>query len=91
MIWPGPGVLPGGSNSSPVAMIATSGRRNDRQRGVVRGSRQRQRRGIEHALALEQRFAFFEIEAGAADVAAGGDRLDDLDGRRVDAAAHSPG
>ena len=27
MIWPGPGVLPGGSNSSPVAMMATSGRR----------------------------------------------------------------
>ena len=56
---------------------------------MVRGGRQRQRRRIEHACLFEQRLAFREIEPGAADVAAGGDRLHDLDRRRVERRAFS--
>ena len=59
---------------------------NDRQRGVVGRGRQRQRRRVEHAMPVEQRLAFREIEPGLADVAACRDRLDHLDRAGVDAA-----
>ena len=47
MIWSGPALLPGGSSSSPVAMIATSGRRTTGSEAWLAAAASDERRGIE--------------------------------------------
>ena len=81
MIWPGAGVLPGGSNSSPVAMMATSGRRTTGSVAWFAEAASDSAAASSTRPAIEQRVAFLEIEPGVTDVAAGCDRLHDLDRR----------
>ncbi len=70
-IWSGPGVSPGFTSSSPVAISATTGRRATVTSGTFIAASRATSRGRQPARRLEP-VALREVAAGGADVVAGG-------------------